>query len=105
MINKEEKIYPNGLVIFAPREGAPDFVKGTMIITPKIFLEWAKTMTEHLQEWENNKQLRFDLLNGNKGLYAVLNTYKPNPNRASSNLKPSSTEAVVTESKEDDLPF
>tara|TARA_R110000803_G_scaffold106279_1_gene174380 strand:+ start:296 stop:586 length:291 start_codon:yes stop_codon:yes gene_type:complete len=96
MANKEEKIYPNGLVIFAPREGAPDFVKGSMIITPKIFLEWAKTMTEHFREYENNKQLSFDLLDGNKGLYAVLNTYKPNP---------SSAKSVVTESKEDDLPF
>lgn len=94
MANNEEKIYPNGLVIFAPREGAPDFVKGSMIITPKKFLEWAKTMVEHFTEYDGDKQLRFDLLDGNKGLYAVLNTYKPNP-----------AKSVVTESTEDDLPF
>jgi len=89
----EEKIFPKGLTIFAPREGAPDFVKGSMIITPKLFIEWAKTMSDHFSEYDGEKQLRFDLLEGNKGLYSILNTYKPNDKK------------VIIEDKSDDLPF
>lgn len=89
-----EKIYPDGLVIFAPREGAPDFVKGSMVITPKRFLDWAKTMTDHFTEYQGDKQLRFDILDGNKGLYVTLNTYKPAEKTAS-----------VVEEVDSDLPF
>jgi hypothetical protein len=73
----QEKIYPNGLMIFQPREGAPDFVKGSMVMSLKKFTEWAKTMSEHYTEYQGEKQLRFDILEGDKGLYTQLNTWKP----------------------------
>lgn len=73
----QEKIYPDGIMIFAPREGAPEFVKGSMVISLKKFTEWAKTMEQYYTEYNGEKQLRFSLLDGNKGLYANLDTWKP----------------------------
>tara|TARA_R100001443_G_scaffold13529_2_gene23541 strand:+ start:7489 stop:7785 length:297 start_codon:yes stop_codon:yes gene_type:complete len=96
-----EKIYPKGIMFFKAREGAPDFVKGTMIVTPKQFVEWAKTMSEHFSEYNGDKQLKFDLLDGNNGIYAALNTFKPNQNQNQSQNTGSSTNS----DNDDDLPF
>lgn len=88
-----EKIYPKGINVFAPRDGAPDFVKGKMIVTLNDFVEWAKTQSEHYSEYEGKKQLKFDVLSGDKGLYFVLDTYKAAPKKE-----------AVSES-DSDLPF
>ena len=84
---------------FKPRDNAPDFVKGQMIITPKHFIEWAKTMEEYYSEYNGEVQLKFDILDGNNGLYASLNTFKPQ----GQNLKGSLSTPV--DKQEDDLPF
>jgi hypothetical protein len=95
----QEKIYPKGITFFKPRDNAPDFVKGQMIITPKHFIEWAKTMEEYYSEYNNEVQLKFDILDGNNGLYASLNTFKPQ----GQNLK--GTLSTPVDKHEDDLPF
>jgi len=51
-------------------------------------------MTDHFTEYQGDKQLRFDILDGNKGLYVTLNTYKPAEKIAS-----------VVEEVDSDLPF
>jgi len=71
-----EKIYPKGLITFPPREGAPDFVKGKMIITLNDFVEWAKTQSEYYKDYNGQKQLAFDIKVGDKGIYFQLDTYK-----------------------------
>lgn len=91
---KEEKQYPAGIMIFPPREQAPDFVKGAVVITPNDLVAWLKTQEEHKSEYNGKTQFRFDLLEGNKGLYMVLDTFKPNGDAVKK----------VEESK-DDLPF
>lgn len=90
-----EKIYPKGMVTFSPREGAPDFVLGQLVVTMRDFLEWSKTVQEHYREYNGKKQLRFNILNGEKGVYIQLDTYKP---------KETQKAATVAE-KNDDLPF
>ena len=71
-----EKIYPKGLITFPPREGAPEFVKGKMIITLNDFVGWAKTQSEYYKDYNGQKQLAFDIKVGDKGLYFQLDTYK-----------------------------
>mgnify|MGYP005999011705 CR=1 FL=1 len=88
-----EKIYPKGLITFPPRENAPDFVKGKMIITLNEFVEWAKTQSEYFKEYNGQKQLAFDIKVGDKGLYFQLDTYKGGETK---------TEVVK---EENDLPF
>tara|TARA_R110000803_G_scaffold102638_1_gene170726 strand:- start:1550 stop:1906 length:357 start_codon:yes stop_codon:yes gene_type:complete len=78
-MEKEEKQYPKGIMIFPPREQAPDFVKGAVVITPNDLIDWCKTaeVLKHKSEYNGKTQFRFNLLEGNKGLYMVLDTFKP----------------------------
>jgi hypothetical protein len=69
------KIYPEGIRVFSPREGAPDFVKGTVIITPSILEKWVKDNSAYLTYFKGDKQLKLQLLHGNKGLYVAVDTY------------------------------
>lgn len=85
----QEKIYPKGIMAFSPRQGAPDFVKGSLVITPRELIDWLKQNEGLLTEYEGKKQIRLDLLEGNKGLYVAVNTYK----------------AGEKKKQEDDLPF
>ena len=90
----KEKIYPKGLMVFGPREGAPDFVKGVVVLSMRELMEWAKTQQEHYSDYKGKKQLRFQLLQGDKGLYLQLDTWKPENKK----------EAGI-QSNTDDLPF
>jgi hypothetical protein len=76
-----EKVYPKGLRTFPPREGAPDFVKGTLIITPRDLVEFIKERPGLLTEYNGAKQLKCNILEGDKGLYFVVDTWKPDPNQ------------------------
>lgn len=68
------KVYPKGLAFFKPREGAPDFVIGELIITPKEFLEWLNQNKEFLTTSEKyGQQMKFTLTD--KGIQ--VNTWKP----------------------------
>lgn len=71
-----EKIYPEGIRVFPKREKAPDFVKGSILITPNKLITWLKANENYLDEYKGEKQLRLDLLENEKGLYLTVNTYK-----------------------------
>ena len=85
-----EKIYVKGLRTFKPHEKAPDFVKGTLIITPNELVQFAKENEQYLTEYNGSKQLKCQILDGDKGLYFVVDTYKPDSKGSTS---------------KDDLPF
>ena len=91
-VNMETK-YPKGIIIFEPNENAPDFVKGSVVITPNDLIEYLKTIEEHATKYKGKTQFRFDLLEGNKGLYLKHDTFKPKKD-----------EEAKTETN-DDLPF
>lgn len=71
-----DKIYPEGLMVFPPHEKAPAFVKGTVVITPNDLFAWLKKNEALLSEYQGKKQIRLQLLEGKKGLYCVVDTYK-----------------------------
>ena len=76
---KPDPIFPAGIGYSPPREEAPEFIKGTIGINPKMLLEWCKTQREHINEkgWMN-----LDLKKSQKGtLYLQLNTWKPTPRK------------------------
>ena len=72
-----DKIYPKGLRTFPPREGAPDFVKGTLIVTPRELIDFCKENESLLTDYKGAKQLRCNMLEGDKGLYFQVDTWKP----------------------------
>jgi len=82
------KVYPKGLRFFPAREGAPSFVKGTLIVTPRELTEWLKSEPQHLTDYNDQKQLKLQLLEGDKGLYATVDTYKPKQEKAQKSNDP-----------------
>ena len=65
------KIFPKGLIYKLPREGAPEFVKGSLSINVIEF-------TQFLQEHGSNGWVNLDFLKSKEGkLYFALNEWKP----------------------------
>jgi len=74
---KKEKVFPKGMMAFKPNEKAPDFVKATVMVTPNELISWLKENSDYLTEYKGNKQLKLQLLENEKGLYFVVDTYQP----------------------------
>lgn len=72
-----ETIYPEGVMVFSPRDKSPDFVVGSLVITPNDLIAWLKSKPELLTEYKGKKQIKLQILKGKKGLYASVDTYKP----------------------------
>lgn len=86
----QEKIYPKGVVCFDKHASAPDFVVGSLIITPRELIDWIKENESMLTEYNGKKQLKLQILKGSKGLYTTVDTYN--------------SRATASQPK-DDLPF
>ena len=69
--------YPKGIIIFKPNDNAPDFVKGSVVVTPEDFIAWCKENASASKDYKGKKQFKFDLKEGEKGLYLQLNTFEP----------------------------
>ena len=74
-----EKIYVKGFRTFPKHEKAPEFVLGSLIITPNEFIEWLKENKNLLTEYKDTKQLKLQMLKGEKGISFVVDTYKAEP--------------------------
>ncbi len=72
-----ETIYPEGIRVFAPHENAPDFVKASVIISINELVKFCKDNDHLLSEYNGNKQLKIQLLDGRKGQYFSVDTYRP----------------------------
>ena len=72
-----DKTFPKGIRIFAPRDGAPDFVMGGMVITLNELVQFCKDNPNLLTEYKGEKQLKCQLLESKEGKpYAVVDEYK-----------------------------
>ena len=71
--------FPKGLRIFGPKENAPDFVKGQLIITLNELIQYCKENSDLLTDYKGEKQLRLQILEkkDKSGLNLVVDTYKP----------------------------
>lgn len=81
-----DKIFPEGIRVFKPRNGAPSFVKGSVVITPNDLVAWLKSNPGYLKDYNDKKQLSLDLLEGKNGLYLSVNTFAPTPKEPESDL-------------------
>ena len=93
----QEKIYTKGLFVNTPREGAPDFVMGSLSIT-KDFAKW---IAENQQLFNEKGYLKLELKKGKeegKG-YAEVNTYGLNLDAKSE------AKTLDPEPLDDGLPF
>jgi hypothetical protein len=72
-------IYPKGVRVFGPKENAPSFIKGQIIITPSELFDWLKANRDLLNDYKGIKQLRLTLMErkDGTGLNVSVDTYKP----------------------------
>jgi hypothetical protein len=83
METPKKAIYPKGVAFFKPRDGAPEWVKGSIIISVKDFFDWANENADLLVANEKyGKQLKLTLTD--KGVQ--VDTWKPAG--ASANVAP-----------------
>ena len=91
----DEIEFVNGLIVKAPREGAPDFVKAAISIRPRELTEWLADKMH--QDWVN-----VDVKESKGGRwYAAVNTYKPKEGKQEAGTKPANDFTGL----DDDIPF
>ena len=78
-----ERIFVKGFRTFAKREGSPDFVLGSLLITIDEFKEFINGEgKQYLSDYDGKKQLRLDILEGKDGrVNFQVNTYKKDAGR------------------------
>ena len=89
--------FPGGLMVKAPRDGAPDFVKGSISIKREELINW---LGQQSGDWIN---LDIKVSKGGKW-YSSVNTYKAE----SANTAPPSNDSwsePPAPAPQDDLPF
>ena len=73
-----EKIYPKGIMTFDPNENAPEFVLGTVIITPEKLIDWCNENSKYLTKYKGDTQIKLNCLKSQKGgIYFTVDTWKP----------------------------
>lgn len=74
----ETKIFPKGIIAFAPTPTAPDWVLGEVIINLVEFNEWIKEHPQLITAYKNQLQLRLSLTRGKENRPSFhVNTFKP----------------------------
>lgn len=71
-----EKVFAKGIRIFPKHEKQPDFVKGAIVITLNELVQFCKDNPNLLTDYQGQKQLKLQLLDGKNGLNLVVDTYK-----------------------------
>lgn len=92
-----DKIYPKGIMTFKKNDKAPSFVLGTIVITPNELNKWLRENIGLLTEYNGEKQLKLQVLQGKEKLTLQVDTWKPT---AKVEAKP-----VPKVEEETDLPF
>lgn len=76
-----DKIFPKGIRTFAPKQGAPDFVLGDVVITLNELVKFCKENEGLLSEYNGEKQLKLQITKSQKGtIVFAVNTYKKGSN-------------------------
>lgn len=105
----EKKTYPKGITAFAPNNGAPSFIKGSIIITPKDLTEWLDGLgKEFLVDSKYGKQLKLQLTEYQGKLSLSVDTWKPTGQSTQGGIRGYATvppEHVPDEDPENSLPF
>jgi hypothetical protein len=86
-----ERIFVKAFRTFAKREGSPDFVLGSLLITIDEFKEFINGEgKQYLSDYDGKKQLRLDILEGKDGrVNFQVNTYKKESGLPEGDIQPS----------------
>lgn len=89
-----DKIFAEGLYFNDPRDGAPEFIVGSLAVLKDKFSAWLSR-----QEVDHKGYVKLDVKRGREGnIYVELNTWKPDNN--SQRSRP-----MENDDLDDDIPF
>ena len=98
----EKKVYPKGIVAFPKNDKAPDFVKGSIIITPDELVKWLRgDGKEHLTDSKYGKQIKLQLTEYQGKLSLSVDNWKPTGQVSGQPKK----DAEIIGDDSSDLPF
>ena len=63
----KEKVYASGLRTFPPHPNAPEFILGTLLITPEELREWIQNNPQYMTEYKGSAQLKLSVQKGRDG--------------------------------------
>jgi hypothetical protein len=105
----ETKIYPKGISFFAPRENAPQWVKGSILINPNELVKWMEGNKQLLVENEKyGKQYKLQVTD--KGMqvdtWKPTNDYKqPTERKTAADNVRQAVEQQLPDEEDNSLPF
>lgn len=71
-------IFPAGIRCFKKGDNSPDFVMANIIISPRELFDWLKgDGAQYLTTYNEKKQLKLTLMNGENGPYVKVDTFVP----------------------------
>ncbi len=114
MAEDKKEVFAEGISLFNPHDNAPDFVVGTLVITPRKLVDWLKAEgKDYLVDYKEEKQIKLQLkISKNDRLYATVDTYKPEakaegkrPPRPGGAKDDGTAPAGAPPPADDDLPF
>lgn len=73
-----DRIFPKGIIAFAPKPGEPDFKLCTLAVTIDDLVDWLSTDGEpHLSEYRGKSQIKLQITRTKAGGVSVfVDTYK-----------------------------
>ena len=77
MSEKKQKVYPKGIMFFKKHEKAPEFVKGTMVISINQLVEWVNNEgAKWLRDYKGEPQIKCQITEWEGKLNCEVDTYK-----------------------------
>ena len=68
--------FVSGVRMFDRRENQPDFVLGSLVITPDDIMDWVKQNPDKVSEYNGKRQVKFQVKRSREGkVYIELDTY------------------------------
>ena len=102
----EKKTYPKGIVAFPKNDKAPDFVKGSIIITPDELVKWLRgDGKEHLTDSKYGKQIKLQLTEYQGKLSLSVDNWKPTGQASGQPTAQPKKDAEIIQDDFSELPF
>lgn len=83
MEQQQTKIFVTGVRFFDKHPNAPDFVIGSMVITPNDLFQWLQQNPTALTQYNGKQQVKLSIKRSQAGqVYCELDTFKPQQQQA-----------------------
>lgn len=69
-------VYPKGVRAFNKRQGAPEYVKGSLVISINELAKFMNENPDYVSMYKDEPQVKLNILEGDNGLYLTVDTYK-----------------------------